>query len=45
MWDVPTAEEALGTPPVATGYSQHSGGESADWDGDKLERTGDHPVV
>jgi hypothetical protein len=45
VWDVPTAQEALRTPPVETGYSQHSGGERADWDGGKLERRGDHPVV
>jgi hypothetical protein len=45
VWDVPTVEEALRTAPVETGYSQHSGGERADWDGDKLERDGDHPVV
>jgi hypothetical protein len=45
VWDVPTAEQALATPPAETGYSQHSGGERADWDGGKLERRGDHPVV
>ena len=45
VWDVPTADEALRTAPVETGYSQHSGGECADWDGGKLERRGDHPVV
>ena len=45
VWDVGTVDEALRTPPVATGYSQHSGGESAAWGGGKLERDGDHPVV
>lgn len=45
VWDVPTVDEALRTAPVATGYSQHSGGESADWDGGKLELRGDRPVV
>ena len=45
VWDVPTAQEALRTAPVEAGYSQHSGGERADWDGGKLERRGDHPVV
>ena len=45
VWDAPTAEEALRTAPVEAGYSQHSGGERADWDGGKLERRGDHPVV
>lgn len=37
--------EALNTEPVAVGYSQHEGGERADWNADKLERDGDHPVV
>ncbi len=45
VWDVPTVAEALRTPPVEAGYSQHSGGERADWDGGKLERRGDRPVV
>ena len=45
VWDVPTVDEALRTAPVQTGYSQHSGGEWADWDGGKLERRGNHPVV
>ena len=40
-----SAEEALTTTPVEVGYSQHSGGERAGWDDDKLEREGDHPVV
>ncbi len=45
VFDAPTAEAALRTAPVEAGYSQHSGGERADWDGGKLERVGDHPVV
>lgn len=40
-----TAQEALGATPLEVGYSQHSGGERAAWDDDKLERRGDHPVV
>ncbi len=40
-----TAQEALETTPVEVGYSQHSGGERAAWDDDKLERRGDRPVV
>ncbi len=40
-----TAQEALATAPLEVGYSQHSGGERAGWDDDKLERRGDHPVV
>jgi hypothetical protein len=45
IFDVDTVEEALETAPVATGYSQHSGGESADWDDDKVQKDGDHPHV
>ncbi len=40
-----TAEEALSTQPISAAYAQHAGGEVADWDDDKLEREGDHPVV
>lgn len=40
-----TAEEALLVEPIEVGYSQHSGGERADWDDAKLERDGDRPVV
>ncbi len=40
-----SAEGALATTPTEVGYSQHSGGERADWTSDKLERQGDHPVV
>ena len=40
-----TAEEALAVEPTAVGYSQHEGGERADWDDDKLDRDGSHPVV
>lgn len=40
-----TAQEALEAAPLEVGYSQHSGGERAAWDDDKLERRGDHPVV
>lgn len=40
-----TAQEALQVTPLEVGYSQHSGGERAAWDDDKLERRGDHPVV
>ncbi|MEZ5264337.1 MAG: Vps62-related protein [Acidimicrobiales bacterium] len=45
LFDVPTAEAALATDPVQVGYSQHEGGEAADWDAAKLDREGDHPVV
>jgi hypothetical protein len=37
--------EALQGEPVAVGYSQHEGGERADWDDPKLGRDGDHPIV
>jgi len=37
--------EALQTDPISVGYAQHEGGERADWDDDKLERDGTHPVV
>ncbi|HEX7095511.1 MAG TPA: hypothetical protein VF183_06495, partial [Acidimicrobiales bacterium] len=40
-----TAEEALRVEPTSVGYAQHEGGERADWDDDKLEREGTHPVV
>jgi hypothetical protein len=45
IFDVATPEEALNAAPVETGYSQHSGGESADWDDDKVRKDGDHPHV
>jgi hypothetical protein len=37
--------EALETDPIGVGYAQHEGGERADWDDDKLEREGTHPIV
>ena len=40
-----TVADALATDPESTGYAQHEGGERADWDGDKLQREGTHPVV
>jgi hypothetical protein len=40
-----TPAEALEQEPISVGYSQHDGGERASWDDDKLERSGDHPVV
>ncbi len=45
LFDASSVEEALASAPVEVGYSQHEGGESADWDAAKLEREGDHPVV
>jgi hypothetical protein len=40
-----TVAEALASEPVSVGYAQHEGGESADWDDDKLRREGNHPIV
>jgi hypothetical protein len=41
-----TPEEALETEPLEVGYSQHEGGERAEWGDDKLELVeGTHPVV
>jgi hypothetical protein len=44
-FEASSIEEALASQPVAVGYSQHEGGERADWDDPKLAREGDHPVV
>lgn len=44
-FEASSIDEALRTLPVAVGYSQHEGGERADWDDDKLSREGDRPVV
>jgi hypothetical protein len=47
VFDAPTAEEALKQDPTRVGFSQHEGGEYADWtDEEKLERVdGTHPVI
>ncbi|NNE72494.1 MAG: Vps62-related protein [Acidimicrobiales bacterium] len=45
FFDVGSVEEALTTTPVGVGYSQHEGGEWADWNDDKLELEGTHPTV
>ncbi len=45
VFDAATVEEALQTAPSEVGYAQHEGGERADWDDEKLEKVGDHPVV
>jgi hypothetical protein len=45
VFDADTAEEALLTEPTEVGYAQHEGGERADWNDEKLEKVGDHPVV
>jgi hypothetical protein len=47
VFDAGSVEEALRQDgPLEIGYSQHEGGERAEWDDDKLERVdGTHPVV
>lgn len=45
LFEADSVEEALVESPVAVGYAQHTGGERATWDDDKLEREGDRPVV
>jgi hypothetical protein len=45
LFEADTAAEALTEEPVAIGYAQHEGGERADWDGTKLDREGDRPIV
>lgn len=45
LFDASTVGEALDKPPVAIGYAQHEGGERADWQSEKFERVGTHPVV
>jgi len=44
-FEASSVQEALETQPVAVGFSQHEGGERADWDDSKLEREGDRPIV
>ena len=45
VFEATSVEQALASGPIAVGYSQHEGGERADWDDDKLSREGDRPVV
>ena len=45
VFDADTVEEALLTEPVEVGFAQHEGGERADWNDEKLEKVGEHPVV
>jgi hypothetical protein len=45
LFDASSIEEALGSTPTEIGYSQHEGGERAEWDSDKLEREGDRAVI
>ncbi len=45
LFEASSVEDALSSEPVEVGYSQHEGGERAEWLDDKLEREGDRPVV
>jgi hypothetical protein len=46
VFEADTAAEALSVTPVEVGYSQHEGGEKADWEDGKLELVDEtHPVV
>lgn len=45
LFDAASIDEALASTPTEVGYSQHEGGERADWDSEKLEREGDRPVI
>jgi hypothetical protein len=45
VFDASSAEGALAATPVAVGYSQHTGGERAVWDGAKVHKEGLHPIV
>ncbi len=44
-FEASSIDEALRGEPVAVGFSQHEGGERADWGNEKLSREGDRPVV
>lgn len=40
-----TPAEALNMEPSWVGFAQHGGGETADWNGTKLQREGNHPIA
>ena len=44
-FDAADAREALAQGPSEIALFQHGGGEKADWDDDKVEKEGTHPVV
>ncbi len=44
-FDAADAREALAEGPSEIALFQHGGGEKADWDDDKVEKEGTHPVV
>jgi hypothetical protein len=45
LFKADSVEAALDTEPFQVGYAQHTGGETAEWDDEKLEKDGTHPVV
>jgi VPS62-like protein len=45
VFNVDSARRGLLTEPVEVGYAQHEGGEQADWDSEKVEKVGNHPIV
>ncbi|MGB5758998.1 MAG: Vps62-related protein [Acidimicrobiales bacterium] len=45
VFDASSITDALASEPSSIGFAQHEGGERADWNSDKLERSGTHPVV
>jgi hypothetical protein len=45
LFKAESVEAALDTEPFQVGYAQHTGGETAEWDDEKLEKEGTHPVV
>jgi hypothetical protein len=44
-FDASSAEQALAKGPSQIALFQHGGGEKADWDDDRVEKEGTHPVV
>lgn len=45
VFDAATVAEALDQEPILAGFAQHGGGETSDWDDNKLLRDGDRLVV
>src|SRR5690606_22224033 len=44
-FEADSIEEALTQDPAQVSFAQHGGGESADWDGDKITRDGNHVSI
>ncbi len=45
VFDANSARAALSSGPSEIGLFQHGGGEKADWDDEKVEKQGNHPIV